>query len=326
MDTKVFNFDTFDSLLLTESLALARKKYLDSGKIAETDFNDIKSVDHYKNHKALPKMIEFFLAGTSAEDLGNVVNSFFTFADGGYIEQKDINQYKTFKELANVVKIASEKQQQKKTTEAGMKAEYTALIDSGEADLIHNDANITIIRQHSYDACKMFGKGSKWCITMADDVSHYKRHFMQNKETFYFIDIRGAEMRKKLMLDITYRISPAGDKIKIFTPKAWDPSIITKIDTKLRDNKNPFKMYFVTEDGRRFVLKNRSRMDSEHWIMDLAENVPTDYVEKKPAGHGKILDTSLYKLAVQVDPGGQLMGIWDGADYSHPAKSFLEQI
>jgi hypothetical protein len=324
MNTFVFPFDDFD--LINESLAIARKKYLDTGKIEQTDFADLTSVDKSPNHKTLPKMVDLFLAGATIEDIADVTNAFIMYSDSGYIQQKDINQYASIDELRNVIEAAKIAKDKKKGVVEEKKSEYTKMFDSGDADLVYNDKNISIVKPHSYDACKLFGKGSKWCITMDTDITHYTRHFKKNDETFYFLDIKGAEMREKLMMHCGYRISDDGTRLKLGIPTRWDKAAFSKIDTKLNDSKNPFKMYFITSDNRKSEIKIRRVSNSEYWVFELVEQLPTNYVKERPSGIGKIMDTSLFKLAVQVDKEGQLMNVWDGADYNHTAKPLLQYI
>jgi len=338
MNNYVFNFDGFD-LAINESLSKAREQYLSKGYIDADRFNHLVAADKSRNHKSLPKLVEFFLkyeddnsesadysVDTASDIVSDIFNKFAELSESGYITEKDINKYTDLKQLQGVVEKAEHARELKKQHKTKKNSVYDQMIDSGEAELVHDDADLLIVKPHSYDACKLFGKGSKWCITMTDTTDHYVRHFNTNRETFYFMEIRSDEMKKKLSIDILYRISPDGTRIKVKKPEAWDQSILTKLDTKMHDTKNPFPIYFITADGRRFKLKDRKKVYEEYWIFELTEPIQAAYVEKTPTGAGLIVDTSLFKMAVQVGKDSKLMAVWDGADYDHNAYKFLQQI
>jgi len=96
------------------------------------------------------------------------------------LEKKDINQYKTLKELEDAIKDLPESKTKEKIQ-----------VKSGAKKLWENDTHV-LFRMHTQNACIAYGKGTKWCITMKDDNPWDE--YTNNNSIFYFlIDKRPSE-------------------------------------------------------------------------------------------------------------------------------------
>lgn len=85
---------------------------------------------------------------------------------------KDINSYKTVKELEDAVKEIETKNVDKNN-------------DSSSAKKLYEDERYLVIRPDNKQAVMKYGAGTKWCITMKD--ADYYENYIDNGTKFYFM-------------------------------------------------------------------------------------------------------------------------------------------
>jgi hypothetical protein len=88
------------------------------------------------------------------------------------LKNKDINSYKTAKELSDAIdSLGQSKTSKKKQVKSG-------------AERLYEDDDILIIRPETHEQVCLYGAGSKWCIT-EKDASHYSDYVKEN--TLFYI-------------------------------------------------------------------------------------------------------------------------------------------
>lgn len=145
----------------------------------EDEIRELSEEDPSKKGKYLEWSVKQLKKKAKMEDLVPTIQAFHE--NQPRFEKKDINQYKTLKELEDAVKALPESKTKEK---ARVKSE-------GSKKLWENDTHV-LFRIETRDACIQYGKGTKWCITMR--AHNYWESYKSGNNVFYFlIDKRQSE-------------------------------------------------------------------------------------------------------------------------------------
>jgi len=161
---------------LDEGIASARKAFLDTGKVDQEKFDFFANADPSKNKKYLDWMIAQYIEDPSRpEHIRDVIRIFDQQVKRNIIDQKDINQYKTWQEVEQA------------TTEAGKKKTRSQQREEikGNAEKIVDNDQVTIVVPKDFEASKLYGKGTKWCTTMHG--GQYWDDYTSRGVKFYYI-------------------------------------------------------------------------------------------------------------------------------------------
>ncbi len=90
------------------------------------------------------------------------------------LEQKDINQYETLKDISDAI-IKHENKVRRDVKQ----------IDG--ADVVYEDDRFTVISPKTHDASCYYGTGSKWCTAAKSSEAHFQTYNRDGK-LFYFLD------------------------------------------------------------------------------------------------------------------------------------------
>jgi hypothetical protein len=147
------------------------------------DISRLSDEDPSKKGKYLEWCVKQLKMKAKMEDLVPTIQAFHT--NQQRLEKKDINQYKSLKELEDAVKALPESKTKEK---ARVKSE-------GSKKLWENDTH-ALFRIETRDACIQYGKGTRWCITMK--AHNYWESYKSGNNVFYFlIDKRQSEPEKE---------------------------------------------------------------------------------------------------------------------------------
>ena len=138
-----------------------------------TQIDELNNADPSPSKKYLQWMVKQINDGARIEDIIPSIQYFNSNTQK--FDKKDIHQYSSVKELEDSVKAISEKLS--KTQQKN--------VAKGDAKKIYEDDEYVVVRPDSKDACVVYGKNTKWCITMKD-MSYYEQYTMSNV-VFYFI-------------------------------------------------------------------------------------------------------------------------------------------
>lgn len=141
-------------------------------KYPNLDVQEISENDPSSTKKYLSWMCKQLSLGASKNDLYPTIKSFDK--NLARIQNKDINSYKTTKELEDVIKSLPEKSKTKQKEEI-----------KGKAPKIYEDDKCLIVRPDDKNSCMVYGSGTKWCITMKD-ASYYEQYTSENV-VFYYV-------------------------------------------------------------------------------------------------------------------------------------------
>lgn len=178
--------DLLESMLeLEESLATARKKYLDTDLVDAESFEELQNGDPTSTKKYLEWMCKVWVedqTGQGSEMIIPIILDFDRFVTRNQIEHKDINSYKTFEELQTIVTATKEKggskTQKRKEKEAEVKK---------DKNVVYQDKNITVIVPQNHEQSKLYGANTKWC-TAERTSTHWDSYWAQGIKMYYIMD------------------------------------------------------------------------------------------------------------------------------------------
>jgi hypothetical protein len=156
---------------LFESKSSAKKRFLDRELISEEIFNTFLEIDTTPTKKFIEKMCEFFVAGSTQEDIIQ------TFQKATQSKIKfDISLIKSLSELQGIL------------SREGLSANRNKLqLSANEkgAEITYEDDRFLVLYITTEQASKKYGKGTKWCISAERD--NMWRDYKVGGSVFYFI-------------------------------------------------------------------------------------------------------------------------------------------
>lgn len=189
-------------LELEESLATARKKYLDTGAVYQNEFDQLTEGDPTPTKKYLEWMAKQSTLGAGIASTISAITDFDELVNRNQIEHKDINSYATLEELQTIVDAAKEKgpskTQKRKEKEAEVKK---------DKNVVYEDENITVIVPQNHEQSKLYGANTKWC-TAERTSGNWDSYWAQGVKMYYIMD-------KKNNTKYAVAVYPGGDK-KVF--------------------------------------------------------------------------------------------------------------
>jgi len=192
-------------ILIKENIKQA-KGYLEQGKISKEDLEKLIQADPTKQKKYVGWMAKSYINNhTDLDDLRNTVEEYNNFLNRGKAKTKDVNQFKSFKD---------------------MKDEVEELNNSGEAysskelendyDTFYDDNNLLVCSPHTHEASRKLGlskfafrdcpegKDSAWCTTYKSP-DHFNDYYYNNDVHFYYIRVRSKKLIEKLQSEFPSR-------------------------------------------------------------------------------------------------------------------------
>lgn len=160
-----------ESLLIEGRLEDVKKKYPGNDKLIDL----VSENDPSGNNKYLAWIIKHVL-GLGNDEKIPMVDSIISAV--GYFHQnqqsftkKDINQYKSVKELNDAIEEVKEKKNEK--------------IAKKQSDKVYEDNEWLVVAPKSWEASCTYGSGTKWCVASKNQRSYWDDYF--RKSDFYFI-------------------------------------------------------------------------------------------------------------------------------------------
>jgi len=254
------------------------------------------------------------------------------------LQIKDVNQIKTLVQLEDILDIYHTKESITDSPE--VKARTKQFIDSKQAEVIYNDAHLSVIVPLTEPASQFFGRGTRWCTAAKNDCAFNQYN---GRGKLYIITIKDTNKKfqfhfagNQFMNDQDRAISPnaLAKKYpvlwKIFTPiaEAWHsmacnahPSDDTKIQA-ISDHRPSRAVIRTTSDKIFIAAINRVR---DFRVEDILNNMieagvkPSEKVQLaavKRDGHalraiidGKINPSEKVQLAAVDESGWALNAI-----------------
>jgi hypothetical protein len=184
------------------------KQLVDSGKLSSDELKQLIQIDPTPTRKFVGWMAKQWASKTvtDIDDLRNNIEEFNTFLEKGKAKTKDINQFKTFKDLTNEVDTIN------KTGEAvslkDLESDYETIVDNSELLIMvphtHEASRKLGLTRFSFRDCGDGTKDSAWCTTYkAPD--HFNDYYYKHNVTFYYVRIKSNELLDKLTSEFPKR-------------------------------------------------------------------------------------------------------------------------
>lgn len=174
-------------------------------------------------------------------------------------EQQNINNYKTYKDLYDVIKQYMEKEEIKFLS----KRQQQELIKNREANVIYNGNKWIIVHPKSEAASCLYGKGSQWC-TAADRSNNQFNSYNSHGNLYYTINKQKPEEKYAFFFDHNEE-----NKLSLFNSS--DSNITDKVNDIFNRNKEliePFIEIGKKERAFRFLLT----VGFKEWINYIDKN------------------------------------------------------
>ena len=175
------------------------KQYVNAGKLSEDDLKKLIEIDPTPTKKFVGWMAKIWIAEKpDLDDLRNTIEEYNTFLNKGKIKTKDINAFKSFKDLHS--EVDSINQSGEGVSVKDLENDYETII---------NTPDLLIISPHTHEASRKLGlskfafrnckeeKDSAWCTTYkAPD--HFNDYYYNSNVTFYYIRVLSPDLINKL--------------------------------------------------------------------------------------------------------------------------------
>jgi len=165
--------------LIIESLKVARKQFLDTGKVPADIFKKFSEADPSPRKKYILWMCKQYVIDPSqAHHILNVVADFDSLVHRGKISKEESDIYKhTLSEVGRIIQKA-----EKKKTKGERKREQKA-----EVEKVFENDRILVVVPHTYEASKIYGANTKWCTTSEEDSEFWNSYYISQKARLYYI-------------------------------------------------------------------------------------------------------------------------------------------
>lgn len=193
------------------------KQYADSGKLSQDELKTLIDIDPSPTRKYVGWMAKQWINKnvTDIDVLRNTIEEFNTFLEKGKAKTKDINQFKSFEDLASEVDQINKSG--KGISVKDLESDYDTVIDNSD---------LLIMSPHTHEASRKLGlsyfafrdcgdgkKDSAWCTTYkAPD--HFNDYYYSRNVTFYYIKVKSQNLI---------------DQLKKEFPKRWKNLIVVAL-------------------------------------------------------------------------------------------------
>jgi len=191
--------DILSSYILIENVKQA-KKYVELGLLSNDILEKLISIDPSKTNKYVGWMSKIWMnEHPDLDQLRNTIEEYNVFLNKGKVKTKDINQFKTFKDLQSEVDILN--QSGEGISNKDLESDY---------DTIVNNEDLLIMSPHTHEASRKLGlshfsfrdcgngeKDSAWCTTYKSP-DHFNSYYYNNNVTFYYIKVKSEQIIENL--------------------------------------------------------------------------------------------------------------------------------
>lgn len=208
-----------DICCLDEGLKDLKKQYLVTKKVPQDIFDLFVSKDPSKNKKYVAWLLKMYSKNPERpEHAADVVIHFDDAVNKKKIKKTDINQFSSVEELEKELEAATAttKTQQKKETK--LKG----------ATKVFEDDRMLILEIETHEASKLYGKGTKWCIT-GENPFYWNRYRYRDMCAFYFIIVKEKIETENATFPkgskYAVQVYPERPEFRLWNPKfrLWNP-------------------------------------------------------------------------------------------------------
>ena len=204
-----------NNFILLEGIKSARELYLD--KIGKENFDDLLEIDPSNNKKYLDWICKEYLNGISLDRLKKNISKFDLLANKNLIKNKDIYYYKNVEELEDIIEKSPDKS----------KIEQEKHTKKTEAKIILDNDHYFIVEPLTWEASKIYGKGTRWCTAQEDSNTYWQSEVKDIKARMFYVrnktlNIDNLEYKVAIHVPIYYLDKNKTIKYKEVPCTLWD--------------------------------------------------------------------------------------------------------
>ena len=193
------------------------KQYEAQGKLTSEELKTLINIDPTPTRKFVGWMAKQWInkTVTDIDDLSNTIEEYNTFLNKGKVKTKDINQFKTFKDLSN--EVGSINKSGEGISVKDLESDYETIIDNSDLLIMsphtHEASRKLGLSPFAFRDCEEGGKDSSWCTTYkAPD--HFNDYYYIDNITLYYIKVKSEKLINKL---------------KEVFPNRWERMVVTAL-------------------------------------------------------------------------------------------------
>lgn len=191
-------------LTLQENVKTA-KQFVVSGKLSEDDLKKIIKIDPTPTRKFVGWMSKVFIKEKPSIDaLRNTVEEYNVFLEKGKAKTKDINQFKSFRELQSEVNELNDSGDTLSLKE--LENDYEVIMDNDDLLIMsphtHEASRKIGLAYFAYRNCGEGKKDSAWCTTYKSP-DHFNDYYYSKKYTFYYVKVKSDRLIEELKKQLT---------------------------------------------------------------------------------------------------------------------------
>ena len=177
---------------INESVALARKLYLNTNKIMKDYFDKLVALDPTQQKKYIEWMVKTFINSHYRDndiEKYNIIAEFDKLLGKDIIptDKRDINSFSNIEGVDDLVRQFSEIETKSGTIKK-MKLE--------EVDVIFENDKVVVIKPKSIKSSCMYGAHTKWCTSATSSSNYFSDYYFKNLTTLYYIIPKGKYLDK----------------------------------------------------------------------------------------------------------------------------------
>lgn len=174
------------------------KLYVSQGKLSEDELKTLIQISPDPKYVGWLSKI-WITEKPNINNLRNTIEEYDTFAKRGKAKTKDINQFKSYKDLYNEVDQINKSGE--KISVKDLEKDYETIIDNSDLLIIsphtHEASRYLGLSKFAFRDCEEGGKDSAWCTTYkAPD--HFNDYYYYRNVTFYYIRVKSPKMINEL--------------------------------------------------------------------------------------------------------------------------------
>lgn len=177
------------------------KTYISQGKLSQDELKQLIEIDPTPTRKYVGWMAKQWIAKTvtDIDDLRNTIEEYNTFLNKGKAKTKDINQFKSFKDLEKEVTTIN--QSGEAVSVKDLESDYETILDTPDLLIMsphtHEASRKLGLTHFAFRDCADGGKDSAWCTTYkAPD--HFNSYYYNHNVTFYYIKVKSPKLIEQL--------------------------------------------------------------------------------------------------------------------------------
>ena len=163
-------------MIIFESISIAKKKYLETGKINQEIFDGLLLIDTSKSKKYIEWICKMYWEDKNFDK--EIVKELLEEFEkrNKFIEEKDINKYQSIKDLQDAILKAQETKIEKRVE--GL---------TTNPEIVFKNEKVVVYKPKTEEESIDLGSGTEWCISATKSENYWNSYYKERGYTIYII-------------------------------------------------------------------------------------------------------------------------------------------